>query len=70
MGMKTFLKRLAAAFGDAAVEELDKSNLSVPPLDPFNERSPQTRGVRSPYEADDDNDFPVGYHNLGIDEEP
>lgn len=62
MGIKTFLKRFVAAFGDAAHEELSKD--PGPPVDLSNCTSEELASIDVNPISCDYNTFPAGFGHL------
>ena len=66
MGMKTFLKRFVAAFGDAARDELDKS-VAPPPSHNLAEAHPdRLNSLEVNSVTHDFNTLPAGYDGRGL----
>lgn len=67
MGIKTFLKRFVAAYGDAASEQLSKD--PRPPVDLSNSTSEQIDSINVDPITSDFNTLPAGYNDYaGLDE--
>ena len=62
MGMKTLLKRLVAAFGDAAMEELSKK--PGPPMDLSNCSVDQLNSIDVDQVSSDYATLPAGFDHL------